>query len=71
MPEKRPPAANMPARFFRVGHRGIGLVPAKIGVVWKRPAPTANRGDRTAPPAHKFCGAPRDVFRNTPPPPRN
>jgi hypothetical protein len=49
--EKGPPAASLRTRFFRVGHRGIGPIHAKIGGIWKRPAPTPDRGDRTAPPA--------------------
>ena len=51
LPKKGPPDENLRARFFRVGHRGIGPIHAKIGGIWERPAPTANRGNRTAPTA--------------------
>jgi len=51
LPEKRPPAAKLWPRFFWVGHRGIGLLHAKIGGIWPWPARTGDRGDRPAPTA--------------------
>jgi hypothetical protein len=40
LPEKGPPVAKLWPRFFWVGHRGIGLLHAKIGGIWPWPART-------------------------------